>query len=124
MPARILVVDDDAVIREMLVVFLQGEGYSVVTAPDGKDGFQMAQDDEPNLIITDLQMGDWSGTDLLTALRKAHILVPTILITGTASDPDFAAAHSAFDALISKPFRLEDALNTIHRFLPPQPKSA
>jgi two-component system NtrC family sensor kinase len=83
---RILVVDDSAPIREFARSTLSREGYDVLTANSGKEGLILAQDLQPDLIITDYAMPELNGLELLAALREANVSAPAILITSEGSE--------------------------------------
>ena len=91
---KILIIDDR---RENLLFLansvLRPEGYEVVTAMDGKQGYDKAMAERPDLIITDLKMPRMSGLELIAALRKEGNFVPVILTTFYGSEQ---AAIQAF----------------------------
>jgi len=86
----ILLVDDEYSIVEVLTHLLEEEGYTVVTAANGRDGLDRASEKVPDLVITDLMMPIMDGDELLRELRKSAALrkVPVILIT-SAPAPGF-----------------------------------
>jgi CheY-like chemotaxis protein len=90
---RILVVDDDAVIRTLLRVALESEGYEVIEAADGAEGLQRYQADPPDLVITDLQMPGMHGLELLQAL---HRVVPTPALMAISGDREALAQARRF----------------------------
>lgn len=87
MHGTILVVDDNADIRETTHLSLSGEGYEVWLAPDGNSAMQLMN--QPELasavctVLCDLVMPNGSGTDLITYLRKDHPAIPIIVYSGT-----------------------------------------
>lgn len=112
MREKILVVDDSADTREMMAKLLELEAFIVVTAEDGKMGIDVAHDELPDLIITDINMPNMSGIEMIKHLRKQAGLerVPIMAITaygnGVAKDALEAGANRAatkpiqFNALI------------------------
>jgi len=83
-PAKILLIDDEPLLVKLLKKRLEASGYLVVTAADGKQGYQMIKTEKPELILTDLMMPEMTGYDLVQKLKKAadgtqHI--PVIVIT-------------------------------------------
>jgi len=66
---RILVIDDNAAIRELLRLVLEEEGYEVIEAADGAEGLRRYQAEPTDLVITDLEMPGMDGLELLRALR-------------------------------------------------------
>jgi CheY-like chemotaxis protein len=102
-PARVLIIDDDGLLRAMLGLTLQHQGYNVRTAASGWDGLMSAVAWNPRLIVVDVAMPEMSGTAFVEALRKRPQLadVPVLLISGY-DQPE--AAASAQVAFLSKPF--------------------
>ena len=80
---RILVIDDEATIRELLRFVLEEEGYEVIEAADGAEGLQRYQADPTDLVITDLMMPGMHGLELLEALRR---MVPTPALLAISGD--------------------------------------
>jgi len=93
MQANILVVDDERSIREVLQIFLKKEGFNVTAVTDAKAALQLAKSTEFDLIISDINMPDMSGIDLLRELRSQGFNGHFILLTA------FASAETAIQAL-------------------------
>jgi two-component system alkaline phosphatase synthesis response regulator PhoP len=107
MSNRILVVDDETHILQVLSLKLRNSGFDVSTAVDGEDALRQAIENPPDLMITDIQMPYMNGIELCNALLKnkttSHIPVVVITARGhtlTASDTDIANVQD----VISKPF--------------------
>ena len=98
---RVLIVDDDPLIREMLRDFLTTVGDEVATAASGAEAVEVVPIFQPDVILTDMLMPGMSGTDLLDALRRAGVIVPVILISGQPITPE------GFFGLLEKPFDLQ-----------------
>jgi CheY-like chemotaxis protein len=79
---RILLVDDEASIRQTSQAILQMQGYEVVTAEDGLDALQCLSGPLPDLLVTDLRMPKMSGFELLAVVRRRFPQIPTIAISG------------------------------------------
>jgi len=82
---RIVVIDDESHIRQVIARKLQRAGYEVHMANDGTDGLELAREVEPDLLITDLQMPNMDGFELCAACRKDPQMrtLPIILVTGS-----------------------------------------
>src|SRR5438045_3248291 len=93
MKARILIVDDQRSIRELLEIFLKKEGFNVTSASSAEQALQVLKTAEFDLIISDIKMADMSGIDLLREVRAQNFAGQFILLTG------FAAADTAIQAL-------------------------
>src|SRR5438445_11002225 len=78
---RILIVDDDRSIRELLSMHLEERGFGVVSAATGKEGFELADKAAPSAIILDMRLPDASGIDLIPELRKRSSEAPVLMIT-------------------------------------------
>jgi DNA-binding response OmpR family regulator len=104
---RVLVVDDDEVIRQLIAVNLQLEGFDVSTAVDGQDCLDKVQDIAPDVITLDVMMPRLDGWETAVQLRKApetaHIKV--VLITARAQEVDINhGTNVGADAYLTKPF--------------------
>jgi len=78
---RILIVDDDRSIRELLSMHLEERGYGVISAATGAEGFKLAEETSPSAIILDMRLPDASGIDLIPELRKRAGETPVLMIT-------------------------------------------
>jgi DNA-binding NtrC family response regulator len=115
---RILVIDDEEAIRDLLKDFLESRGYEVTTTGDGESGLSMLKEEKFDLYLLDLMMPGISGLDVLKAATEEKISVPSIVITAFASVQTAVEAmqSGAFD-YITKPFVLEDVDIAIKRAL-------
>jgi two-component system response regulator PilR (NtrC family) len=91
--AKILIVDDERSIRELLEIFLKKEGFSVTSASGAQEGLAQIKSSEFDLVISDIKMADMSGIDLLRELRTTNFNGQFILLTA------FASAETAIQAL-------------------------
>jgi two-component system response regulator PilR (NtrC family) len=116
--ARILVVDDERSMQEFLEIFLRGEGYEVATAGDVASGRAMLENDDFDVVISDIQMPGGSGLDLLHAARDTSPDTMVIMITAYASTETAIAAmkEGAYDYL-TKPFRVDEIRLVIDKAL-------
>ena len=102
---NILIVDDDAKIREMLSTILTDKGYSVKSVGRGKEAIAESFKQLFNLALIDIYLPDMEGTELLTKLRKSEPEMIKIIITGNATlDNSITAANKGVDGFIVKPF--------------------
>ena len=112
---KVLVIDDDPVILELLRVNFEIEGFAVVSAGDGKEGLERAKKDKPDLILTDIMMPRMDGLELVTQLRREPktAAIPVILLSAKAQNAEVQAGLEAgADDYITKPF---DPLELIDR---------
>ena len=113
---RVLVVDDDEVIRRLIAVNLQLEGFEVETAVDGQDCLDKVAAVEPDVITLDVMMPRLDGWETAVQLRKspetAHIKV--VLITARAQEDDKSrASHVGADAYLTKPFDPNEMIRVV-----------
>ena len=116
--ARILVVDDERVIREILAEFLTLEGFSVHTVEDGEKALTELRLRPYDLLITDLKMPKLSGLQLLEKIETERLGVLTVLMTGfgTVETAIEAMKKGAYDYLL-KPFKVEEVIHVVERAL-------
>jgi len=115
-PPTILVVDDEPVLREMLVEILQGREYSVISASNGVDGIQKyrAHMDEIEIVISDVGMPIMGGEELFEKLKEIDPQVKMIFMTGYLEEDSKAGIlHSGVKRIIHKPFRIEEIVDVI-----------
>ena len=116
--ARILVVDDEQSMREFLEIFLRREGYQVFTAPDVDTAVAYLESDEIDLTITDMQMPEKTGLDLILAARDVSPETVMIVVTafGTTDSAISAMKEGAYDYL-TKPFKVDELRIVIEKAL-------
>src|SRR2546427_12765448 len=109
--SRILVIDDEAAIRDSLKMTLEYEGYEFLGAATGQDGLALAEREAPDLVLLDIKMPGMDGIDVLTRLHSMNETLPIIMISGhgTTSTAVEATKKGAFDFL-DKPFESTDKL--------------
>jgi len=114
---RILVVDDEPHITHVLALKLRGAGYTVETAGDGEEGFEMARQTVPDLIITDLQMPYLTGLEMCQKLRSnaETAEIPALLLTarGYGLSPEDLATTNILE-MLSKPFGPREVLEKVN----------
>lgn len=116
--ARILIVDDDEAIRELLKEFFQGLGYETITAANGSEALTVISQHDFDCIISDNVMPDMDGLELLERLWKQGKKVPFLMITGypTIETAVEVMKRGAYD-YITKPLQLEDVRIKVERAL-------
>lgn len=115
---RILIVDDDAEIRDLLEFDISSSGYFVDTASDGMEGLNKALNNKYDLILLDVMMPKMNGFDVCKNIRQAKINVPILMLTakGTISDKTSGFDSGADDYLV-KPFDIQEVLLRIRVLL-------
>ncbi len=117
-PHRLLICDDEEMIRESLGGLLQDHGYEATTASCGSEGLKIMADQDFDLVILDIIMPDMDGIEVLARIKEKHKETEVIMITGYA-DKDRAVATFRLHAydFIEKPFESKAILNTIKHCL-------
>jgi len=115
---RILVVDDEKVIREILADFLNMEGYVVHTVEDGVEAMKELHRRSYNLVISDLKMPNMSGLELIQQITAESLPVLTVIMTGfgTVETAIEAMKRGAYDYIL-KPFKVEEVMHIVQRGL-------
>ncbi len=114
MKPRILVIDDEAAIRDSLKMILEYEGYEVLTAPTGEEGIAQTEREAPDLVFLDVKMPGMDGLEVLQRLRHLVEVTPIVVVSGhgTVSTAVEATKLGAFD-FIEKPLERERVLVTV-----------
>jgi CheY-like chemotaxis protein len=116
--ARVLVVDDDDVIRQLITVNLELEGFDVVTAVDGQDALDKVKDAQPSVVTLDVMMPRVDGWEAAARLRSdpdtAHIKV--VLLSARAQEADLQRGERiGVDAYLTKPFDPDELIDVVRR---------
>ncbi|WP_413174774.1 winged helix-turn-helix domain-containing protein [Anabaena azotica] len=114
--SRILVVEDEELIREMLVVALEGEGYEIITAVDGRTAVEVLKNCESNsgespfdLVVLDLMLPQINGLDICRLLRHQGNAVPILMLSAKGSETDrVLGLEVGADDYLTKPFSMRE----------------
>ncbi len=121
MARRIMVVDDDADVRDLICSMLEEFGFEHVAAPDGAQALAQAQGRRPDLVITDVVMPGLDGFELLQALRRIAPGLPSVVMSGGGRIPagrQLACARSlGAQALLRKPFTKAELMGAVRSAL-------
>ncbi len=118
----VLVVEDNDLNMKLFHDVLEAYGYNVLQAKDGMEGWRMAREHRPDLILMDIQLPEVSGLEVTKWLKDDETLksIPVIAITAFAMAGDkVKILEGGCDAYISKPFSIPDFLRTVERFARP-----
>jgi DNA-binding response OmpR family regulator len=114
---KILVVDDEKQIVEIVKAYLERDGYKVITAYDGKSALESAQKDHPDLIVLDLMLPGISGWDVCRAIRKDSN-VPIIMLTAREDTTDkIVGLELGADDYVTKPFDPKELVSRVKAVL-------
>ena len=112
--ARVLVVDDEPRLRDLLVDALSGPDIEIAVASSGEEAVKLAADRDVDLIVADLNLGDCTGLEVIDRLRDNDADLPAVVITGSASLGDLTEASRRRPVeLMTKPLDVVRLLNTI-----------
>jgi two-component system, chemotaxis family, chemotaxis protein CheY len=119
MKNKILIVDDDALIRQLLSLILRSAGYSVVEAVNGKDALDKLNEAAIDLVITDLRMPQMDGIELTREIRMNpdYEYVPVVMLTSDFQGYKRQEGEQAgVNSWISKPFIPQKLIHTLRKF--------
>ena len=108
MAEKVLVVEDEGSVRDLLSEFLSDEGYDVIVAADGREALELAKQEVPDLILLDLNMPKISGIEVCKKLKQEAKTrsIPVIVITGVPHT-EKEAFEAGADDFVKKPFELK-----------------
>jgi CheY-like chemotaxis protein len=114
----VLLVDDEAVVRDTYADALRSGGHEVVTASHGEEALSLFARETFDLVVTDLSMGGMSGLDVAKGVKRINASIPVILLTGWAIDPwEDRVRDARVDAVLIKPCPLEDLCSAVQEAL-------
>ena len=115
---RVLIVDDDDAIRDMVAELLQSEGYEVITASNGAEALEHVRSDEPDAVVVDLMMPVMTGWEFIEACRtEEHCARTPVLIMSAYRYLADGVLQVKADACIPKPFDVGAFLGTMERLM-------
>ncbi|MDP7088815.1 MAG: response regulator transcription factor [Dehalococcoidia bacterium] len=108
---KILVIEDDRILREALRYNLVAAGYEVVVASDGGEGLVSARQSSPDVVVLDLMLPSLSGMEVCKALRRDGSILPIIMLTARDSEIDrIGGLESGADDYVTKPFSMRELI--------------
>lgn len=110
-PVRVLVVDDEASLAELLSMALRYEGWQVSTAADGRSAVRLAREERPDVVVLDMMLPDFDGMEVLRRMRADTPELPVLFLTAKDAVEDRVAGLTAGgDDYVTKPFSLEEVV--------------
>jgi CheY-like chemotaxis protein len=119
MGTRILIVEDHQTMREAMRLVLEGEGFSIDEAADGRTALERVRRDPPDLLFLDLNIPGTSGADVLATLKRDPTTadIRVIVVTATGEEGRAEALRLGADEYFTKPFSPTALLRTVERVL-------
>ncbi len=120
---KIIVIDDEPDIVTFLTVLLEDNGYTVISAKDGREGMEKIARERPQLVLLDITMPEKSGVRCYRELRENPDLksIPIVIVTGVAKDfKNFISSRRQVpppDGFVSKPIDKQELLDTVSKFI-------
>jgi DNA-binding response OmpR family regulator len=116
--AKILIVDDSALMRRLLRRMLESRGYLIVEATDGALALQGYTAEQPDIVLLDLNLGATSGLDVLAQLRTLDGDVRVVMVTADTEDSTrIAVAHAGARGFLTKPFEPQTVVDAVEMAL-------
>jgi two-component system OmpR family response regulator len=117
-PISVLVVDDEAVLAEMVSMALRYEGWNITTAGDGTSAITSARAARPDAVVLDVMLPDMSGLEVLRKLREQNPHLPVLLLTAKdALEDRIAGLTAGGDDYVTKPFSIEEVVLRLRALL-------
>lgn len=115
---KILIIEDDNILREQLGVNLEKAGFNVHCSADGEDGLYQAQEFEFDLAIIDIGLPKISGLEVITQLRKQGLALPILILTARSGWQDkVEGLNAGADDYLAKPFQLEELVARVQAMI-------
>ena len=114
---KILLVDDEPKVRELIRVYLEKDGYDVIMSADGKSAIEQAQRHKPDLVLLDLNLPEVDGLEVCRAIRR-HSNVPIIMLTARDDEIDkIVGLELGADDYVTKPFSPRELVARVNAVL-------
>lgn len=111
---RVLIVEDDSFLIELLKIYLHDSGFSTLTAVNGKEALDICAQEDVQLVLLDMQLPILNGVEVAKRLRESQFKVPIIAMTASSNNEDkVKAIEAGCDEFLSKPIQPESLLNVI-----------
>lgn len=119
--AKILIIDDEPLVRSVIARAVRGAGHDVLEAEDGEKGVSAAKSARPDLVITDISMPNQEGIQTIAELREIDEALPIIVVSGEPRTKGYAPLDDArllgADSAFEKPFSMVELVAEIARLL-------
>lgn len=122
MAVRVVVIEDEEFLTELIRINLRLRGIDVTTAEYGEDGYALVLEKKPDLILLDARLPDIDGWEICKRIKNNDEvnMIPVVFVTAAAQESDrMRAKEAGADGFLAKPFQITELLNTIKKFSVP-----
>jgi DNA-binding response OmpR family regulator len=102
-PNKLLIIDDNSTILDLLDRFFASKQYQVITTTDGLEGLKVLEEEDIDLVITDIVMPTISGAGIISIIKKKYPDMPVVAMTGWGKYPEELASEMEADLVVGKP---------------------
>ncbi len=119
MPIKVVVIEDEEFLTELIKINLRLRGIDVTTAEYGEDGYAKILEQKPDLILLDARLPDIDGWEICKRIKSNSAIskIPVVFVTAAAQESDkMRAKEAGADGFLAKPFQIKELLKTIKKF--------
>lgn len=119
MPIKVVVIEDEEFLTELIKINLRLRGIDVTTAEYGEDGYAKILEQKPDLILLDARLPDIDGWEICKRIKSNSAIskIPVVFVTAAAQESDkMRAKEAGADGFLAKPFQITELLKTIKKF--------
>lgn len=119
MAVKVVVIEDEEFLTELIRINLRLRGIDVTTAEYGEDGYEKVLENKPDLILLDARLPDIDGWEICKRIKSNNEInmIPVVFVTAAAQESDRQRAIEAgADGFLAKPFQIKELLNTIKKY--------
>ena len=115
---KVLVVDDNRDILEILTMIIEEDGHQVTSAQNGDELFRLVERSKPDLVLLDIMLGKYDGRQLCASLKadKTTCHIPIVMISASHAPQSFAEMKCEANGFIAKPFNIQHVCNIVNGF--------
>ncbi len=111
---KVLIAEDEKVMRFMITDFLESFGYQVLQSDNGLDAYVLWKKERPDILVTDINMPKMNGVDLLKKIKEKEPNFPVVLITGVNVEKvKSIVSENNADGFLTKPFKMKDLIRVL-----------
>ncbi len=119
MAVKVVVIEDEEFLTELIKINLRLRGIDVTTAEYGEDGYSKVLEERPDLVLLDARLPDIDGWEICKRIKSNDEvnMIPVVFVTAAAQESDrLRAKEAGSDGFLAKPFQITELLNTIKKY--------